>query len=434
MGNAVTASQTALPLSISTTNNAVLHLCWDNFDLNEETASGAGTTHSTHGIVIQELADPDITTRTEIEMPRTGARSVKPREVTISPCFSKPKVEPNVVAHDSQAEHDIKESSYLIFTWLCCRKVGSLHEFQPVPSFSGWLSLTAEDQTVNQSVVEYMPPLNVSINETSTVNHILETSLAASAEAGQAYTIVTFDLAVARKAYSLVWQFPDKFSNVIVRMGVFHTICSIFGTLGKLLRGSGFSEIVIEANICASGSLERVLSGKHYNRALRVHKIVMEALERLLLRMFEEREDKSLDVSLLESLTNEASDANLQGVLASDQFLEYFERYQAFKEDVRRGDLGKTARFWIQYIDILQQILMLIKATKENDLESHIGLLHDLCPLFVAFDHVNYARYTSVYLMTLENLENTHPGATELLKRNGFSVARSAGTKMQKPC
>ena len=151
---------------------------------------------------------------------------------------------------------------------------------------------------MNQSVVEYMPPLNVSINETSTVNHILETSLAASAEAGQAYTIVTFDLAVARKAYSLVWQFPDKFSNVIVRMGVFHTICSIFGTLGKLLRGSGFSEIVIEANICASGSLEKVLSGKHYNRALRVHKIVMEALERLLLRMFEEREDKSLDVSV----------------------------------------------------------------------------------------------------------------------------------------
>ena len=136
---------------------------------------------------------------------------------------------------------------------------------------------------------------------------------------------------------------------------------------------------------------------------------------------------------LLESLTNEASDANLQGVLASDQFLEYFERYQAFKEDVRRGDLGKTDQFWIQYIDILQQILMLIKATKENDLESHIGLLHDLCPLFFAFDHVNYARYTSVYLMTLENLENTHPGATELLKRNGFSVARSAVPKCRNP-
>ena len=29
--------------------------CLDNFDLIEETLSGAGTTHSTHGIVIQEV-------------------------------------------------------------------------------------------------------------------------------------------------------------------------------------------------------------------------------------------------------------------------------------------------------------------------------------------------------------------------------------------
>ena len=69
-----------------------------------------------------------------------------------------------------------------------------------------------------------MPTFNVSINETSTVNHILETSIAASEETGQAYAIVTFDLAVARKAYSLAWQFIEKYSNVIVRMSVSYYI------------------------------------------------------------------------------------------------------------------------------------------------------------------------------------------------------------------
>ena len=111
-------------------------------------------------------------------------------------------------------------------------------------------------------------------------------------------------------------------------MSVFHTICSIFSALGKMLRGCGFSEIVIEASICASGSIEKVLSGKHYNRALRVHKIVMEALERLLLKAFQEREEQTLDLSLLQNLTNEASDVNLQDVLATAQFYEYFEKYQ----------------------------------------------------------------------------------------------------------
>ena len=77
------------------------------------------------------------------------------------------------------------------------------------------------------------------------MQYILEQSLAASKEVGQEYAIVTFDLAVAKKAYALVWLYPEKFSKVIVRMGVFHTICSLFGTLGKMMKGSGIAEIII---------------------------------------------------------------------------------------------------------------------------------------------------------------------------------------------
>ena len=49
------------------------------------------------------------------------------------------------------------------------------------------------------------------------------------------------------------------------------------------MKGSGLSEIVIEAGLCVSGSLEKVTSGKHFNRALRVRKVTLQALERLLL-------------------------------------------------------------------------------------------------------------------------------------------------------
>ena len=41
-----------IPSNISTTGNNVCHMCWDNFSINEETPSGAGTTHTTHDIVI----------------------------------------------------------------------------------------------------------------------------------------------------------------------------------------------------------------------------------------------------------------------------------------------------------------------------------------------------------------------------------------------
>ena len=52
MCNSVMAYNDIFPPSISIKHNSVVHLCWGNFDLNEETPTGAGTTHTAHGIII----------------------------------------------------------------------------------------------------------------------------------------------------------------------------------------------------------------------------------------------------------------------------------------------------------------------------------------------------------------------------------------------
>ena len=41
--------------------------------------------------------------------------------------------------------------------------------------------------------------------------------------------------------------------------------------------GIGLKDICIEAGIVAEGSINGVLDGKHYNRAVRVHKYIYEA-------------------------------------------------------------------------------------------------------------------------------------------------------------
>ena len=50
--NSLLQSNSLLPTKISKEDNATLHFCWDNSDLQEETASGAGTTHSAHDMAI----------------------------------------------------------------------------------------------------------------------------------------------------------------------------------------------------------------------------------------------------------------------------------------------------------------------------------------------------------------------------------------------
>ena len=44
--------------------------------------------------------------------------------------------------------------------------------------------------------------------------------------------------------------------------------------------------------------------------------------------------------------------------------------------------------------------------------------------LFFSYDAQNYERYMAVFAVFLANIEQTHPGATELIKLGAFSVAR----------
>ena len=202
------------------------------------------------------------------------------------------------------------------------------------------------------------------------------------------------------------------------------------GALGKKMRCSGLEEVLIESGICASGSIEQVLTGKHYNRVLRVHKVVYEALERILLQIYETSHGCLFDkqgVTTLDHLAKNPCKDNLLARLAmpSESCNKSLDRYDEFKETVRQGVLGKTAQFWLSYMEKVGLILQFQRAIKENRLTLHLASLQRMRGLFFIFDHPNYARYSAFYLLNMLNLEKMHPGAEDLLKNNGFSVNRS---------
>ena len=113
----------------------------------------------------------------------------------------------------------------------------------------------------------------------------------------------------------------------------------------------------------------------------------------------------------------------LNKVLECESFNDLFYEYEYFKQLFRRGSNGKTAQFWLQYIDRVWLLLQFSFATRQNGFELHILSLEKLCPLLFCMDHQGFARYISVYLLSLLNLTDT---AKKLLENNGFSVARSS--------
>ena len=194
--------------------------------------------------------------------------------------------------------------------------------------------------------------------------------------------------------------------------------------------GSRFNEVLLESGICTSGSINGVMKGKHYNRALRTHLAVCKALERLLLERFFSSEDSSNiltdDVQKLPSNPHDDPSKEFLDLSFEDtSLIHLFYAYQKFQKEVASGVHGKTAQFWLSYMNHVELIMRFLIVTKKNILEIYQACINSMSPLFFTFGSIKYARYLSFYSVLLQNIDQTHPGAKELLEKGALSVARS---------
>ena len=99
--------------------------------------------------------------------------------------------------------------------------------------------------------------------------------------------VLVFDQALYAKATEIAWKHPDKFADIVIRMGVFHTVCTLLSIMGKRFQDAGLRDVCIESGVIAEGSVTGVLEGRRYNRAVRFHKLMYEALQRLIWKGFQ---------------------------------------------------------------------------------------------------------------------------------------------------
>ena len=69
-------------------------------------------------------------------------------------------------------------------------------------------------------------------------------------------------------------------------MGGFLSICTLLAIIGVRFKDAALMDLCIESNVIAEGSVNGVLEGKKYNRAIRFHKLSYEALLRLAWKDF----------------------------------------------------------------------------------------------------------------------------------------------------
>ena len=87
IASSINLSNNATPPDILKYENVVTHFCWDNFDLSEETMTGAGTTHSMHGIAIQEHSGLKSFQSTDTCVLKTKQRCIRFERQPLQPCI-----------------------------------------------------------------------------------------------------------------------------------------------------------------------------------------------------------------------------------------------------------------------------------------------------------------------------------------------------------
>ena len=132
----------------------------------------------------------------------------------------------------------------------------------------------------------YLLPLPTPITEGNTIYKIFEIIQKHAIKMNIPYANITFDIGAAVNAFKVLWNYPEKFSNIVIHLGDFHYMKEGFILISKLIGGSGFKDVIFQAGICSSGSMNGIISGSHCNRSWAMHGLVSETLERLLFERF----------------------------------------------------------------------------------------------------------------------------------------------------
>ena len=118
-------------------------------------------------------------------------------------------------------------------------------EAQAICSWTGFNILTRDEITVVQDSVCYLPTINAPATQISTVNEVLSQSINIMQSLDLKTIVCVFDQALFAIAAEVVWKHPEKFKDIILRLGVFHTICTLLSTIGKRFQDAGLRDLCV---------------------------------------------------------------------------------------------------------------------------------------------------------------------------------------------
>lgn len=145
-------------------------------------------------------------------------------------------------------------------------------------------------------------------------------------------------------------------------MGDFHAMMAFIAVICRLISGNGFEEVLLQAGHCMEALLVSP-EGSNITDAGFVHEAFPEALQRLFSMIFTKYYRSCSGVCKSASRLDECEGYSLS---ADESVVAYIHSYKTLKERCLNGDFGKTPKFWMICMDLVDCQRMLYFATDSN--------------------------------------------------------------------
>lgn len=269
-----------------------------------------------------------------------------------------------------------------------------------IPSWTGFNISIRNDIAVVTTALGYLDCIDASASELSTINEVLQRCLKIKDSLKLKSIVCVFDEAIYAKAVEIKWKQPETYKSCIIMLGIFHTLMMFLGIFGKRFGDGGYRDLLVQSEVIAEGSVDRVLTGKMYNRSVRAVKLTFEALNRILIDMFEQDLDAKPETtemlaSVREEISTFTTDINnesFETLAVNQHFQAYRSRFDEFLENMKTNN-GDLAQYWMSFLEMAQILLNVIFATRSGNWVLLLESLKDIVPYTFAYGNINYARY-----------------------------------------
>ena len=292
-------------------NQQVALMIADNIDNLESTLGGSGTSHRVNSILVIKGKPTETAEVSEESSERPAKRKCRrslPTDIVVReiPHYYRGKrMGPGVLNHMKDINNS---SSYidkangireLYLIWIGIRKLKT-HPALLIPGWTGFCITMRKNIVVVESTIGYLDTIDSPATDIKTAYEVLCRGCEIKDRLELEAVVCVFDQSFYAKAAEVYWKNKELFKDLLIMLSGFHLLMTLLGIIGTRFGKAGLKELAVQSEVVAEGSIDKVLTGKNYNRAVRLHKIIYEAVMRLLVDTFE--------FSLTENSVNMLSD------------------------------------------------------------------------------------------------------------------------------